>query len=397
MTRPLCIATLALWLVWLCLPLARANDKPTVGILRFGDFPTAYWMEGAILDLLQHYGWISADERDLLRAGEDLENERISIFWGDAGLDFNQAALLADEALDREPDALVTLSTPMTQAALNKTLQQESPPALIFADVYNPVEAGIMKASCLKPAHVTGVEAIINYEDILPLILLQHPQLKTLGSLYNPSEATGSLGARRIETVAESLGMSVKMAPVLGFADATIAAESLLGKGVEAILIPYDLSMSKVIYYVAEIALEAETPVYQAALVAVYGGAAMTAGNFAYYEQGKLAGSMLIAHLNGELDINSTAVAAHETLAVALNLDVAKSLGMQFTDALLNIADLTILNGITDMDPDWGLMTQQRAQLLPVDEQRAADSAFLESLQCSPEQIAEQRAQLVES
>ncbi len=396
MTRRLSIAALTLLLAWLCLPVAQADDKPVVGILRFGDFPTAYWMEGAILDMLRLYGWISADERDMLRAGEDLENARISLFWGDAGLDFNQAAFLIDEALDREPDALVTLSTPMTQAALNATLPMQDPPTLIFADVYNPVEAGILQASCLKPAHVTGVEAVINYEDILPLLLLQHPELETLGSLYNPSAATGSHGARRIRAVAESLGMTVKAAPALSLADAKIAAESLLGKGVDAILIPYDLSMSSVITFIAEIAMEYETPVYQASLVSVYGGAAMSAGNFAYYEQGALAGSMLIAQLNGELDIASAGVHRHGTLAVALNFDVAQLLGMQFTDALIDVADVTIENNITEMDPAWGLMTQQRAQLLPLEEQRAKDRAFLDSLHCSAERIAQQRARLAE-
>ena len=107
--------------MWLALPLALllasvlpayADDKPAVGILRFGFYPTAYWMEGAILNHLELYGWIDAEEKSRLRQREDLENARISIFWGDADFDFNNAALLIDAALDREPDALITFSTP---------------------------------------------------------------------------------------------------------------------------------------------------------------------------------------------------------------------------------------------------------------------------------------------
>ena len=103
---------------------AQDDDKPTVGILRFGFYPTNYWMTGAVLNLLELYGWIDEADKAALRQGEDLENERLSIFWGDAGFDFNNATLLIDAALDRQPDALITFSTPP-----DSNRRQPDPPA----------------------------------------------------------------------------------------------------------------------------------------------------------------------------------------------------------------------------------------------------------------------------
>lgn len=375
---------------------AQAPDKPVIGILRFGYFPTFHWMEGAILDTLALHGWINAEERAALRAGDDLENQRIEIFWGDADYDFANASLLIDEALDREPRALVTMGTPLTQTALTATSTLEQPPALIFAGVYNAVEAGIIDSTCLKPAHVTGVEAVVAYEEIVPLLRLQHPDLKTIGTIYTSAEATGAQGAEAIKEIAESLGLSVKSAAVVGFSDVPLAAEGLFSKGVEAILLPYDLSLMPSIPLIADIAADNDAPLYQASLMSVYGGATMSAGPFLYYEQGAQVGRLLIAHMNGALDIARTSVHQHGNLAVAVNLDNAAALGLEISEALLAEADVRIVDGETLMDPAWGLYTQQRAQLLPVDEQAEADREFLAELRCTDALIAEQKAALAD-
>lgn len=376
----------ALLALLLIAPAAAQPDKPTIGILRFGFYPTFHWMEGALLDMLELHGWLSAEERESLRDGVeriDRETEQLNIFWGDADYDLNNARLLIESALDREPDMLITLSTPLTQAAISETLDMDEPPPLFFAGVYNPQEAGIIEDRCDKPPHVTGVEVVIDYGRILPLLLLQHPDLQSLGTIYNSSEATGSHGARRIVEVAEGLGIEVAAAPVVGVADVQLAAESLLGKGVEAILVPYDLTLGQSINQIANIAWETETPVYHASLMSVYVGATAAVGPFLYYEQGRHLGRLAIAQLEGELDVAGTAVMAHANLGVAVSLDTAEALGIELSEALLEAVDVRIIDGETLMEPEWGRFTAESAQLLPVDEQRAVDAEILADLRCA--------------
>ena len=379
----------ALWAVTLLLALLLAPgisaadaETPTVAILRFGFHPAFHWMEGAMLDLLALHGWLNADEYAALREREDVAGERLHIIWGDADYDFNLAALMVDQALDHDVDVMITMSTPITQLAVNQTGDLSQPPTIIFSGVHNAVEAGIMEASCRKPAHVTGIEAVTPYEDILPLLLLQHPELQAIGTLFNPSEATGVHGARLIQEAGESLGLTVHAASVIRPADVNLATEGLISKGVEAILIPNDLTVGMSLPLVLTVSNDNEVPVYHASMVSVYTGAAMAAGPFLYYEQGVHAGRMLIARLNGELDTAATGVYAHRTLGVAVNLDTAADLGMQISDELLARADMTVQDGVTDMDPAWGKMTYERTQLLPAAEQAEADRAFLDSLQC---------------
>ena len=373
---------------------AADSGKPAVAIMRFGFHPIFHWMEGAMLDLLALHGWLSADERQTLNAREDFQGHRLDILWGDAGFDLGAAALMIDVALDQEVDAMVTLSTPVTQLAANLTSDLSHPPAIIFVGAHNPVEAGIINSRCLKPPHITGIEAVTPYEDIVPLLLLQQPSLEIIGTLYNSSEATGIHGARRIQEIGEGLGLRVIAAAVVGAPDVSLAVGGLISKGVQAILIPHDLTMGASLPIVATTAYEAEIPLYHASLVSVYAGAAMAAGPFLYYEQGVHAGRMLVARLNGELDTASTGVFRHETLGVAVNLDIAAELGMEITDDLMARADVTVQNGITEMDPAWGKLTYERGQLLPAEQQAAADRAFLASLQCAHASTVEQRASL---
>ena len=393
------INSAVLWLLVLALCCApgldaQAQAKPTIAILRFGFFPTLHWMEGALLDTLALYGWLSANERETLRERQDLQGEKLDIFWGDADFDYSAVTVMVDQALDREADVLVTLSTPVTQAAVNQTLPLEEPPAILFTGVSNPVQAGVMQAPCLKPAHITGSESTADYQAILPLLMMLKPNLQVIGTLFNSSEATGIQGARQIQDIGEGLGLEVKVASVVGLTDIQLATDALIGKGVEAIVLPDDLSIGQSMLLIATTALEYEIPVVHASLLSVYFGATMTAGPFLYFDQGAQVGRLLVAYLQDELDIAATAVNAHSNLAVALNLDNAELLNIEISDQLLALADVTVEDGITIMDEDWGRMTYEAMQLLPLDEQREVDRAYLAGLRCTPEMIAEQQAAL---
>ena len=373
---------------------AQAQANPRIAILRFGFFPTLHWMEGALLDTLALYGWLSADERETLRERQDLQGEKLDILWGDADFDYANVTIMVDEALDREADVLVTISTPVTQTAVNQTLPLEEPPIILFAGVHNPLQAGIMRAPCLKPAHVTGSESITDYHAIVPLLLQLQPDLQVIGTIYNSSEASGIHGAGQIQALGESLGLAVETRAVFGLTDVQLATDALLSAGVQAIVIPNDLSIGQSVPLIATTALEYEIPVVHASLLSVYFGATMTAGPFLYFDQGAQVGRLLVAYLQDELNIAATAVNAHQNLAVALNLDNAELLNIEISDQLLALADVTVEDGITIMDEDWGRMTYQGMQLLPLEEQREVDRAYLAGLRCTPEMIAQQLAAL---
>lgn len=422
-------------------PSAMAQDdaNPTIAILRFGPLSAYEVTEGAILDTLQGFGFINADERSLLDERRDLEGENINIIWGDGGFDFPTVNLMVEEALDQEPDVLLTLSSPVTQIAMNITLNMDLPPVLLFTSVYHPYTdklegehpeaanpdeynafaAGTAESSCLKPDHTSGVETENAYANVVPLLLLQNPDMQVIGSIYNASEPTGAYGAEEILELGEELGLTVELAAVTSPADVRPAAEGLLSKGVEAFLIPTDLVTLRSLPLLTQIAIDNGVPVFHSSLGGIFDGATVGAGSSQYYTQGVDVSRILVGHLNGEIDVATTGIYIQNNVGVGVNVDSARLQGVELSEALQNLVDVTVEDGeirvASKILEDVTVAEELRrlvealsqfegvsisAELLeyvegltPAD-LRAGHSAFLARLQCTPERVAEEQAEL---
>ena len=325
--------------------LAQAADTPTVAILRFGSFFNFSYIEDAIIDTLRTTGFVNDDEHAILYKGDDLAGENIRVIFGDANFDFAAASVIVEGALDQGADALIVISTPTAQAAVNITSDMDDRPAVFFTSVFNPVEAGIAKSSCIKPPHVTGIESRTRYEDIVPLLQMQNPDLRTVGAIYSSSETSGRMGAQQIVAVATALGLEVELAPVASIADVAMAAESLVGKGVEAFLIPSDLITISALPALMQVAIEYAIPVFHATANTINKGATVSAGASENVLQGNIIGAMLAGYLRGELDVAATGIGLIDNLSVGLNLDMADQQGIELSQALFERADLLMQDG----------------------------------------------------
>lgn len=425
-------------LTWLIAPwsAAQADDKPTVAILRLGDFPSVVATESAILDALQARGFINAEERAMMTQHQDLQGENINIVWGSADFDLSLVPIMIDNAIDQDADVLLTITTMVTMAAVDTTLDMDDPPAVLFTSVSTPFYSGIADAPCVKPDHVTGFQAPVPYEEIVPMLLLHNPDLKTIGAIYQSTSLPGAFGVESIQQLAEELGLAVETTAIAALPDLRAAMQGLINKGVEAILLPADNNLSLGMPIIAGVALEQGIPVYHAVSGGVALGATFGIGGYRHYQEGADAGRVLAAYLNGDIDFASTAIGAVEGVAVGMNVDLARAGGIEISDELLAAADLAVEGAMLQLSPllleDYlpgmetavvlGIMEAAAAALpnvefadgklqLPVDmldsivESAAAllaasgggspdDAAFLESLHCTPEMIAEQQAEL---
>lgn len=420
-----------LWVFWLLAApgLAESEDKPTVAILRFGAFFSFTYVENALVDTIFAAGLINEEEQAILQAGHDLEGERINVFWDDANFDFAAANVIVEGALDAGADALIVLSTPTAQAAVNITADMDDPPAVLFTSVYNPFSAGIAESPCIKPAHVTGIESLTPYEDIVPLLLLQNPDIQVIGAIYSSAETSGQIGAQRIVEVAAELGLQVEAAAVVSIADLPLAAEALIEKGVEAFLIPADLITLSGLPALMVIAVENGVPVFHSTANTINMGATVSAGSSENTLQGNIIGAMLVGYLNGDLDIARTGIGLVDNLSVGVNLDMAEMQGIEISDELFDRADMLMTDGtlsgrrIIQVLESWGLDAEMIGRVLEAVSQAQLGSgeleadlppdiaamisnaiaaqadtddlaAIIDSLHCTDEMIAEQQAEL---
>ncbi len=434
------LITISLLLCLLAAPItwAQNDDNPTVAILRYGVSLSDASLETAVIDTLLVYEWVTAEEHALLSDRQDIEGEKINILWADASYDLTNVNFIVDNALDRGADILLTLSTPVTQIAVNTTLDQDEPTPVLFSAVYSPYHAGLADAPCIKPAHVTGSESVPPYEDVLRIFLLQKPAMKRIGLVFSSDDASGIYGAERLAAIGESLGLEVESAAVTSVSDLRSAVQSLANNGVEAIIVPFDYTAAVGLPIIATVATENQIPVFHPHPGSILAGATVGAGFYNFYTQGISTGLMLAAYLNGDLDIEATAIDSHSGLSVGVNLDIADTLGIEIAPELREMAEMVVQDGASVMSPlgllrlldsmgatdqikqmaaaylrdvDLSAMAsqpgeqQQAAEMISqmlIDgrkspENMAADRAYLQSLQCTDEMIAEQQAALDEA
>ncbi|MCY4144912.1 MAG: ABC transporter substrate binding protein [Chloroflexi bacterium] len=389
-------AALLLTLTWLLVaPVATAqdDDKPTIAWMKWGDSSNVGLAEKAILDVLEVYGFINSDERALLDDERSIEGERINIIYGDALFSPLEANVLIDEAFDKDVDVFITFTTRMTQIVYYAIREFIDPPKLIFTVTSGPYITGVAQSSCIKPDFVTGTVPVTKYEDIVPLLLMQDPDMKVAGAIYSPQQRASEVGVARITQIAESLGLTIVAEPIFATVDLYQAVANLADQGVEAIIIP--IFTFQGFGLLLSLSHDYGLPVVFSAPQNAYRGGTIGGGFYGLYKQGVIAGNMLIGHLNGDLDIGTSSIYESEDFAFAVNLDAASLQDVEISQTLLDGAAYIVENGqsaqgVTRQYPEAEINLPE----MTFEERRAADLAFLAGLECTPERIAEQQARL---
>jgi len=375
--------------------LAQEDEIPTIAMMNFGYSAGQTLATKGAFDVLQAYGYFNEEERAVLDAGDDLVGENMNVLWRNAGSDTPTANLMVEDALDRDVDAMLIVTTQVTQIAVNATRDLEDPPAIMFSLVGSPYFAGIADAPCIKPDHVGGSQYHLPYAESVAVMQLWNPDIQVIGIIVAPGEPISVSGARRLQRAAEDLGLTVEIATVVTLSDLNLATEALVNRGVEALINPISSIILSGTSLLATLTAEYGIPLFGIFPYHAYNGATVAAGFNNVYGEGVIQGRMLVAHLNGDIDISEISINRTEDFGIAINLDSAKEQGVEIPESLLAMADFVIEDGVSSAGATREL--PEVVTTLPdmsIEERRAADLAFLETLRCTPEMIAEQRAEI---
>lgn len=370
--KPLFVLLVVLLAVTALFAAAQDDDIPTVAIIKFGPLPPFELSQQGTLDQLAAYGYV--------------DGENINILLYDAGIDVPTANLQIQDAIDKDADFLITITTPVTVAAVNITSGLEDPPIILFNTVTEPYASRIAQAPCIKPDHVWGSQALPDFEQIMPLLFDLNPDIRTVGTIYSTSEPNAVASMLLIEPLAAELGLDLIVRSVAETAEVTAAAEALADAGIEAFFIPTDSTVGNGLPAILTVAEDYAIPVFFADSAQVYAGVTVAAG-LSYYQEGVDVARVLIAYLNGEIDIATTGISKQPGTRFAINLDSAAAQDVEVPQSMLDRASFVIENG----------ESTETAPALPdvsLEELMELDQAFIEGLFCSAERIAEQQAAL---
>ena len=350
-------------------------DVPTVAIIKFGPLPPFELSQKGTLDELTAYGYV--------------DGENINLLLYDAGIDVPTANTQIEDAIDKGADVLITITTPVTIAALNATQDMADPPIVLFNTVTEPYASGIAQAPCIKPDHVWGSQALPDFEQIMPILFEINPDIKKIGTVYTSSEPNAVASMAIIQPLAEKMGLEMEIEAITETAEVAVAAEAVANKGIDAFFFPTDSTVGNALAGVLSVAEEIGVPVIWSDSALANSGATVAAG-LSYYQEGVDTARVLIAYLNDDIDIATTGLSRQPGMRIGINLDLAAAEDVEIPQSLLDRADFVIQNGESN----------ETAPELPdvsLEELKATDKEFVDGLFCSADRIAEQQAMIEEA
>lgn len=322
---------------------------------------------------------------EVLAAGGYVDGETATFLFGNGEGDFPTLTTIAENFVDEGVDVIIATSTPALQAAYGVALDLgDDAPVIIFNAVTSPYAAGIADASCVHPALVIGTQALSPYSEILPLVFEVAPDAEKVGYMYNPAEANSVVITEIVEPLAEELGLELEIQTISNSSEVPTAAEALVSKGVDAFFIATDNTVVTGLEGLVAVANENGIPLIASDTTSAPRGAVIASG-LDYWQDGRDAGMLAVAILDGELDIATAKINRQFTTEVAVNMDVADDQEAMLSDDLLARVNIVVAEGEVEAMERMALTTDDLAELLP---------AFIENATCSQEEIDAQMAEL---
>src|SRR5688572_15138181 len=143
----------------------------------------------------------------------------------------------ADSELRRSNvDVIVAMTTPVLTAA--SSAARSTP--VVFTYVYDPIAAGAGKSATDHLPHVTGVGSFPPVQDTVDTIQRLVPGVRSVGTLYNSSEANSVKVVGVARGIFKERGIKLQEIAITGTGEIYQAAQVLTQRGVQALWVTGD-------------------------------------------------------------------------------------------------------------------------------------------------------------
>ncbi len=225
-------------------------------------------------------------------------------------------------------DLIITLTTPVLAGACK--LVQKTP--VVFCYVTDPIAAGAGTTFSDHLPHVTGVGSLDPVEESFEVLMKLQPDLKAVGTLYNPSEANSTKIVNMAREIAKRRGLRLEEATINTTSDVLMAAQSLTLRDIGAMWVTTDNTAAQAFTAIATTAANARLPLVTNEKEHLASGALIAVGA-SWNQVGEITAQKAVRVLRGakpkDLPFENFVGAS-----VLLNPDVAKKIGITFPPAV---------------------------------------------------------------
>lgn len=296
-----------------------SGDLPTIGIVSISDHTSLTMIREAMIKQLADDGYI--------------DGETVTIDYQSAQGQPSNLKTICQKFASKHYDLIVAIATPSAQVALGETT--EIP--IVFSAVTDPISAELVDSLQQPGGNVTGTSDAVSAAQIMELAQKLTPGIKTIGAVYCTSEVNSFSVVADLKEYAQQNGMSVIEAPITTGSELKDAASSLVGK-VDAVFSPIDNEVANSMPAITQVLDDAKIPYYVSADSMVMDGGFATYG-INYVSLGEETADMVEEILEGS-DPASMPVRSIEDLKIYINTDVAKRIGVEIPQEILDQATL---------------------------------------------------------
>jgi putative tryptophan/tyrosine transport system substrate-binding protein len=229
-------------------------------------------------------------------------------------------------------DVIVAMTTPVLTAAA--AVARSKP--VVFTYIYDPIAAGAGKSRTDHLPNVTGVYSFPPVQDTVDMIQRLVPGARSVGTLYNSSEANSVKVVGVARGIFEQRHIQLQEIAITGTSEVFQAAHVLTQRGVQALWVTGDNTAIQGFDAIVKAARDAKVPLIINDPEFVQRGALVAVG-IGWYETGKAASKILARVLHGEHPRNIP-FEEFAVKKVVLNQEVAKALGITFPPDIVQAA-----------------------------------------------------------
>lgn len=237
---------------------------------------------------------------EALSARGHSHGHRIDIRRFNAEADLGTANAIAREVTSGSFDLIITISTPSLQTVANANKSGMRTPH-VFGLVTDPYAAGvgIDREDHLKhPPYMTGFGSMQPVESAFRMARRMRPELKTVGLVWNSSESNSLAHTVVARKVCAEMGLTLLEANAENSSSALEAANSLIARGIEAIWLSGDITVSLASETIINAAKRARLPVFSSIPPNIKHGGLFDLGAN-YIEVGRSVGALAADVLDG--------------------------------------------------------------------------------------------------
>ncbi|MBQ7159882.1 MAG: ABC transporter substrate-binding protein [Treponema sp.] len=300
-----------------------ADGAKKIGIAKIVQHVALDDVERGIMDVINESG---------IKVEYDLQN---------ANGDVNTAAQIANKYKDERVDLAVGIATPVALALANTI--KDIP--VVFGTVTDPLGAGLVTSLDKGEGNVTGMsDAVPTVQHIAQFAKVAG--IKTLGYIYTSNEANSISSLNLVKEGCEKAGLQLVTQAITNSSEVKAAADAIVNR-VDGIYLTTDNTVFSALASLVQVFGAAKKPIFSADVTGAQEGGILMASGFNYYKAGRATGEMCVQILNGadpaSLPVRFMTEPSDSDLL--LNLDVAKSCGITFSNELLSQANLIFENG----------------------------------------------------